>query len=109
MNIDLRPIEVRVENRDAIGRPRTILVFGRPGQQHDLVGHLSGRGPDLLTMNKVAARSLLRERLDTGRVEPGVRLGETEAALIFACDQPPNPARFLIRRPFYDNGMRPKQ
>src|SRR3954453_22066340 len=98
MNIDLRAIEVCVENRDAVGRTRAILVFSRPGQQHDLVGDLSGRGPDLLTMNKVAARNLLREGFDTGGVEPGVWFGKSEATLIFACDQPRNPARFLIRR-----------
>ncbi len=56
-------------------------------------------------MNEVTARNLLREGFDTGRIESGIRFGETEAALIFACDQPRNPARFLVRRPFYDNGM----
>src|SRR5438552_18041806 len=28
MHLDLRPLEVGVENRDAVGGPRTILVFG---------------------------------------------------------------------------------
>ena len=52
MNIDLGPVEVGVEDRDAVGRPRAILVFGGPGQQHDLVGDLRGRGPDLLAVDE---------------------------------------------------------
>src|ERR1700730_13632666 len=105
MNLDLRSIEIGIENRDSIGRTRAVLVAGGPRQQHDLVRDLSGRGPDLLTMNEVAARNFLREGFDTGRIESGIRLGETEAALIITCDQPRNPARFLVRRPLHDNGM----
>src|ERR1700687_790 len=60
-------------------------------------------------MNKVAARNLLREGFDTGRVEPGIRLGETETALILARDQPRDPARFLLRRALHDDGVRPEQ
>ena len=109
MNIDLGSVEVGVEDRDAVGRPRAILVFGGPGQQHDLVGDLRGRGPDLLAVHEVAAGNLLREGLDPGRVQSGIRLGETEAALIFAGDQPRNPARLLLRRALHDDRMRPEQ
>src|SRR5258708_5104504 len=107
MNIDLRPIEVGVENRDSISRPRAIPVLGRPGQQHDLVCDLRGRGPDLLAMHKVAARNLLREGFDTGGVKSGIRFGETEAALVFARNQPRNPACLLLRRALDDDRMRP--
>ena len=105
MNIDLRSIEISIENRDSIGRPRAVFIAGGPRQQHDLVCDLRSRCPDLLTVNEIAIGNLLREGFDTGRVEPGIRLRETEAALIFARDQPRNPACFLVRRPFYDNGM----
>src|SRR3981081_435714 len=54
VNIGLGPVEVGVEDRDAVGRPRAILVFGGPGQQHDLVGDLRSRGPDLLAMDEIA-------------------------------------------------------
>src|ERR1700676_826842 len=60
-------------------------------------------------MNEVAARSLLRERLDTGWCEPRTRLGETEKALILARDQPRDPAGFLLRRALHDDGVRPEQ
>src|ERR1700687_897020 len=105
MNLDLRSIEIGVENRNSVCRARAVFITGGPRQQHDLVCDLGSRGPDLLTMNEVAARNLLREGFDTGRVEPGIRLGETEAALILARDQARNPARFLIRCPFDDNGV----
>src|SRR4051794_36392654 len=109
MNINLGAVEVGVEDRDAFGRPRAILVFGGAGQQHDLVGDLRGRGPDLLAMDEVTAGHPLREGLDPCRVEPGVRLGETEAALILANDQPRNPARLLLRRSLHDDRVRSEQ
>src|SRR5258708_29298277 len=109
MNIDLRPIEVSVEDRDAVGRPRTILIFGGPGQQHDLVGDLRGRGPDFLAVYEVTARYLLSKSLDPGRVQPSVRFGETEAALIFTGDQPRDPARLLLWCALHNDRMGTEQ
>ena len=60
-------------------------------------------------MDEVAARDFLRKGLDAGRVEPGVRLGEAEAALILAGDQPRDPARLLLRRSLHDDRMRTEQ
>ena len=105
----LDAVEVGVEDRDAVGRTLAILVLRRARQQHDLVGDLRGRGPDLLAVHEIAARHLLREGLDPGRVEPGVRLGEAEAALVLAGDQPRNPARLLLRRAVHDDRMRAEQ
>ena len=108
-DLDLRAVEIGVEDRDAVGRPRAILIAGGAGQQHDLVGDLRRRGPDLLPVNDVAARNLLREGLDAGGVEAGIRLGEPERALILARDQPRHPARLLLRRALHDDRMRPEQ
>lgn len=41
--LDFRTIEVGIENGDAVGRSLAVLVLGRPGQQHDLVGDLRRR------------------------------------------------------------------
>ena len=57
----------------------------------------------------IAAGNLLREGLDAGGVEAGVRLGEAEAALVLAGDQPRHPARLLLRRAVHDDRMRPEQ
>src|ERR1700694_6172738 len=60
-------------------------------------------------MNDVTIRNLLREGFDAGRIKPGIRLSETETALVFACDQPRTPAGFLLRRALHDDGMRSEQ
>ena len=109
MNINFRPIEIGIENRDAIGRTRALFIAGRSRQQHDLVGDLRGGGPDLLAVNEITPGALLRERLDARGVQSGIRFGEAEAALILPSDQPRNPSRFLVRRALDDDGMRPEQ
>ena len=61
-HVDLGAVEVGVEDGDAVGRPRAVLELGGAGQQHDLVGDLRGRGPDLLAVHDVAARRPSRRR-----------------------------------------------
>ena len=97
-DLDRGTVEIGIEDRDAVGRLAAILELGRPR-----------RGPDLLAGDPVAARNLGGEGLDRGRVEAGIRFGEAEAALIFAGDQPRNPACLLFRGAIDDDGMRAEE
>src|ERR1039458_9864276 len=54
-DLDLRSVEIGVEDRDAVSRPCAVLITGGSGQQHDLVGDLRRRGPHFLPVNDVAA------------------------------------------------------
>ena len=92
----------------SVGRV-AVLELGGARQQHDLVGDLRGRGPDLLPVDDVAARHLLGEGLDARGVEPGIGLGEAEAALVLARDQPRQPARLLLGRAVHHDRVRAEQ
>src|SRR3546814_15800815 len=57
----------------------------------------------------MAAGHLLGEGLDARRVEPGIGLGEAEAALIFAGDEPGPPTRLLLGGTLHDDRMRAEE
>src|ERR1700734_1652177 len=109
LHVDLRAVEIGVEDGNAVGRALAVFVFRGAGQQHDLARDLRGRGPNLLPSYDIAAGNLFREGLDARCIEASVRLGETEGALVFAGDQPRDPARFLLRRALHDDRVRTEQ
>src|SRR5436190_20624051 len=96
-------VEIGVEDGDAVGRTLAILVARGARQQHDLVGDLRGRGPDLLAVDDVPAGSLRGESLDPCGVESCIGFGETEGTLRLAGDEIGNPFRLLIRRAVDDD------
>ena len=108
-HVDLGAIEVGVEDRDAVGGALTVFIFGRAGQQHDLVGDLRGRGPDLLPAHDISALRLLGESLDARRVEAGVGFGEAEGALILTGNQTRDPTSLLLVRSLHHDRMRAKK
>ena len=109
VHVDLATVQVGVEDRDAVGRAFAVFQLGGARQQHDLVRHLSGRGPDFLPLHLVPARDLLRKGLDGGGVQAGVRLGETERALVLALHERGQPALALLGRAQHHDRVRPKQ
>ena len=109
VDVDLAAVHVGVKNRHAVGRARAVFKLGGAREQHDLVGDLPGGGPHLLAIDHVTARHFLREGLDRGGVEAGVRFGEAEAALVGARHQWRHPALRLLGCGEHHNRVRPEQ
>ena len=65
-----------------------VLELRRARQQQDLLGLQRLGDPDLAAVDDVAAVVASGERLDPGRVEAGVRLGDAEADVQVAGDDP---------------------
>ena len=68
-HVDGRAVEVGVEERKASGRVCLVIVR-RSRQQHDLVGNLRGRGPDLAPVDGVAVALSDGPGLEARGVEP---------------------------------------
>ena len=83
-DIDVAPVEVGVEQAQAIGAARDL--FERRGAREDehLARDLRGRDPDLLARKNVVLAVAHRLGLQLQRVEPDVRLGHREAGLVLA-------------------------
>ena len=109
--LDFHPaaINVGIEHADAVGRALAIFQASGARQQHDLAGHLGGRGPHLLAVDEISAIDLLGESLDVRGVEAGVGLGNTETAFILTRHQARHPAPLLLVRAEHHDGMRPEQ
>ena len=108
-HLDLFAVEVGVEQGHALRRALAVFLGRGAGQQQDLIGDLGGRGPHLAALHDITALHAGSESRDAGRVEPGVRLGDAEASLLFAFDERREPIRLLFGRAMHDDRMRPKQ
>ena len=85
-DLDLRAVEVRVEQRQAVGRLPALLLWSGAGDQEHLVGDLRRRRPHLLAVYHVAVAVAFGAGVEGGRVEAGIGLGDGEAALYLALD-----------------------
>ena len=109
MDVDLAAVEVGIEDGDAVGGPSAVFEFGCAGQEHDLVGHLRRRGPDLLTMDHIAARHLFSKGGDAGGVQARIRLGKAKTALILTGNQARHPAALLLMGALDHDGVGAKE
>jgi hypothetical protein len=71
-------LDIHQEQRQPLGLLLHFLVRRGARDQQVHVGLLVARGPDLLAVDHVAARHLLREGLDLQGVGSGVRLGDAK-------------------------------
>ncbi len=84
---DAAPVEIGVEQAQALGRLIDLLQRGRACQQQHLVGDLGGRDPHLGAVDDVAVAPPHRAGFQLRRVEAGIGLGDREAGLLLAGDE----------------------
>ncbi len=102
-HLDILAIEIRIEQRETLGRLLHVLEVGGSCQQQHLVRDLRRRDPDLLAVDAVAIAFARRLRLEPGRVEADVRLRHREAGLLFALDERrQEPALLLLGAEHHD-------
>ena len=105
----MAPVEIGIEQGQPVLGLLAVLDRRGPGQQHDLVGALGGRGPDLLAMDDIAAAGdPLGAGLDAGRIQPRIGLGHAEAGPLAPFDQGRQPGLLLRRRAVDHDRMRPE-
>ncbi len=107
-NLDLRAVEVGVEEAEALGLARHLLQGRGPRQDQGLIGDLGGRDPDLLPGDDVVLAALVGAQLDLRGVEAGVGLGHRKAGLVLAADQRRQHAVLLLLRAEDDDRLQPE-
>ena len=95
-DLDLGAVEVGVEQRQAVGRALALLLGRGAGDQQHLVGDRRRRGEGLLAVHDVAVAVALGLGVERRGVEPGVGLGDGEAALDLALDDVGQDALLLL-------------
>lgn len=111
-HLDLRAVEVRVEQAEALAGLGDFVQRRRARQDQDLLRHLRGRDPDLLSAQEVvlsSARGVFDgSRLELQRVETRVGLGDAEACSMLTGDQRHQHATFLLVGPELPHGLEPE-
>ena len=107
-HLDLGAVEVGIEQRQTVGRLLAFLDRHGARQQHDLVGLLRGRGPDLLAVDDVMVAFQHRLGLDLRGVEAGIGLGDAEAGARRAVDDRGQPLLLLLVGAVLDDRMQPE-
>src|SRR5690606_20969517 len=107
-DLDLVPVEVGIEQADAVHASLALLARRGPREQQDLVCLLRRRGPHLLAVRDVFLPVPLGTRFESGGVEPGIRLGHAEAGLLLTLDERHEHALPLVGRAVDDDRVRPE-
>jgi hypothetical protein len=102
------PVEIGIEEAESFGRFGAFLDRRRPHQQHDFLGFLRRRCPDLLAVNDIAIAAALSLGLDLRRVQSGVRFRHPETGNRLALNQVRQPAALLLVIAENDDRVRPE-
>ena len=97
-HLDLRSIEVGVEQREPFGLALDLVERRGAREQQHLVRDLRGGDPDLLAVDQIAAVAPFRAGLELRRVEPRVGFGHRKADLVLPAHDRGKHALLLLLR-----------
>src|SRR4029079_6894852 len=86
-DIDVAPVEVGVEQAQAVGAARELFERRGPAKNEHLARDLRGRYPDLLAAEQIVLSLTYRLGLQLERVETDIRLGDSKTGLVTARHQ----------------------
>ena len=102
-NLDVVPIEVGVEETDAIEWPCTFFDRSGAGKEEYLVGFLGRTCPHLLPVDEVLVTVAFGTGLNVRRIQAGAGFGDAEAGARLAANERWQPPFALFRRAEHHN------
>ena len=101
-------VEIGIKERQAPSMSGGLVMGRGAGQQQNLVGAACSAGPDLFAVYDIAIAGLLGHGADAAGIQPGIRLGDTEADRGMPGDDVREPALLLLGRAEDDYRVRPE-